>query len=69
LLVANAQTKEILAIATNKGKMHDFNMFKKEKMYIHESIKLLADIGFQGILSWHKNSLTRYCSASEVEFE
>ena len=52
------KTKEIIAIAIGKGKTHDFKLFKEQKMYINEDIKLLADSGFQGILRWHKNSLT-----------
>jgi hypothetical protein len=57
LLIANAETKEIIAIAQAKGETHDFKLFKDDFSGINEDILLLADSGFQGILDFHKNSL------------
>jgi hypothetical protein len=58
LLIANAESKEIIAMAQAKGKTHDFKLFKDDFAGINEDILLLADSGFQGILEFHKNSLT-----------
>jgi hypothetical protein len=57
LVIANAETKEIIAIAQAKGKTHDFKLFKDSRLGINEDILVLADSGFQGILDFHKNSL------------
>ena len=57
MVVANAESREIIAIAQAKGKTHDFKLFKDEFVGIDEDILLLADSGFQGILEFHKNSL------------
>ena len=57
MLIANAETKEIIAIAQAKGRTHDFKLYKDEFVGIDEDILLLADSGFQGILDFHKNSL------------
>jgi transposase len=57
LLIANAETKEIIAIAQAKGKTHDFKLFKNDFSGIDEDILVLADSGFQGILEFHQNSL------------
>ena len=57
MLIANAETKEIIAIAQAKGKDHDFKLFKDDFSGIDEDILLLADSGFQGILEFHQNSL------------
>ena len=47
---------KVLCFSTSKGKIHDFNLFKKSKFHISNHIKLLADSGYQGICSYHKNS-------------
>jgi len=57
LIIANAETKEIIAIAQAEGKTHDFKLFKDSRWGIKGDILLLADSGFQGILEFHKNSL------------
>jgi hypothetical protein len=38
------------------GKTHDYKMLKNSKLHIHESIKILADLGFIGIHKIHLNS-------------
>jgi len=58
LIIANAETKEILAIAQACGSTHDFKLFKNTFSGIDEAIQVLADSGFQGILEFHQNSLT-----------
>ena len=57
MIIANAETKEIIAIAQAKGKTHDFKLFKDDFSGIDEDILVLVDSGFQGILEFHQNSL------------
>ena len=59
-LIVNQVTKEIICTAFDKGKKHDFNLFKQSKIAVKEEIKLLADKGYQGIKKYHKNSKTPY---------
>ena len=38
------------------GTTHDFRMLKESRIKVCESIKILADLGFLGILKLHANS-------------
>jgi hypothetical protein len=58
-VIVNAQTGEILCIASDKGAVHDFTLYKKSiGSKVLPRIKIKADSGYQGILKLHKNSLT-----------
>jgi hypothetical protein len=57
-LIANQKTLEIICIACGKGKIHDFNIFKKSKIKMKKDIKCLGDKGYQGIKKIHDNSKT-----------
>jgi len=48
------QTGEVLAIFQGKGSEHDFSIFKRGKIKLHEMLILLADSGFQGIENFHE---------------
>ena len=50
--------KSATIICTNvgKGRRHDFHLFKNSKVHIKETIKLLADSGYQGINKFQTNS-------------
>jgi IS5 family transposase len=52
------KTKRIICIAIDKGKVHDFKVWKKSSISIGESTELLADKGYQGIKKLHKLSRT-----------
>jgi hypothetical protein len=39
-----------------KGKVHDFKIYKESNVLIAASSKLLADLGYQGLLKHHKHS-------------
>jgi transposase len=57
-VVINIETKEIICTDFDKGKKHDFELFKKSRTYICKDIHLIADKGYQGIKKLHKNSET-----------
>lgn len=39
-----------------KGKVHDFSVYKESNILLASSSKLLADLGYQGLLNYHKQS-------------
>jgi IS5 family transposase len=45
----NQKTKEIICIAVDKRKIHDFRIWKKSQIGISKNTELLADKGYQGI--------------------
>ena len=46
----------IICTIIGKGRRHDFHLFKKSNVRIKESIKVLADSGYQGLKKLHVNS-------------
>ena len=58
-MIVNKSTHEIICVAEDFGKTHDFCLYKKTiGGYILSSIKIQADSGYQGIVEYHKNSET-----------
>lgn len=47
---------KIICVYLEKGRIHDFTMFKKSKLSIHKKTLILADLGYLGINKLHKNS-------------
>ena len=56
MFIIDAKTKDILCVVIANGRVHDFKMLKGSKIKVHESIKILADLGFLGIAKLHENS-------------
>jgi IS5 family transposase len=56
--LVNQKTKEILCTAVEKGKVHDFRIWKESQIGIGEKTELLADKGYQGIKKIHARSRT-----------
>ncbi len=56
--LVSPESKMIYEIASSKGKIHDFKMFKDGKTHISSNIKILSDSGYQGIKDIHCNSRT-----------
>jgi hypothetical protein len=42
-------------VKTDKGRKHDFRMFKESKTHIHPSLHVQVDTGYQGIKNYHTN--------------
>jgi len=55
-IIADIETQEIICTAQEKGSVHDFKLFKGTVRALFFGILLLADSGYQGLLSLHKNS-------------
>jgi hypothetical protein len=56
LIVIDANSKEVIAIFQGKGSEHDFSIYKRSGIKLHEMLILLADSGFQGIEDLHPAS-------------
>ena len=55
-MVIDKKSAKIICTNVEQGKRHDFYLFKNSKVHIKETIKLLADSGYQGINKLHTNS-------------
>ncbi len=55
-LIVCMLTLRILAIACQKGKVHDFRILKESQTGIHPSTKKLVDLGYQGIHNIYENT-------------
>jgi IS5 family transposase len=52
------KTREIICVATGKGREHDLKLFKRSKLTIQAEIECLADRGYQGLQKLHPTSQT-----------
>ncbi len=57
-VVFGEKTKKIICLAHEKGKTHDFKLFKNSDVKFHKLLKVIADKGYQGIAKIHELSET-----------
>ena len=55
-IVVDQKTGKVIATSQDKGKTHDFKIFKKSKSHVHTKTKIQGDSGYQGIQKIHCNS-------------
>lgn len=55
-LVVEAKKLNVMRVCIDKGRCHDFILFKNSRLDICHDTKLIADSGYQGIVRYHKNS-------------
>jgi hypothetical protein len=46
----------IICVQIDKGRKHDFRVFKESKVHMHPAIRTETDSGYQGIKKYHSNS-------------
>ena len=46
----------VICVQIDKGRKHDFRVFKESRVYIHPDIRTETDSGYQGIKKYHGNS-------------
>jgi hypothetical protein len=56
-IVADRVSRKILCTAFDKGRNHDFKLFKDSKVYLKKESKCLVDTGYPGIRKIHGNSV------------
>ena len=49
-------TRRILCLAHDKGRRHDFRLFKTSKVHLHPETKAVVDSGYQGLQRAHANT-------------
>jgi hypothetical protein len=59
-LLVDEQSHEILKIDCTKGRVHDFTLFKRSRIWLHPDTEILADLGYLGMKKIHKNSCIPY---------
>jgi hypothetical protein len=64
-LVAEEQTEEILKIDCAKGKVHDFELYKRSKLRIHPNTEMLLDLGYLGIQKLRVNAKIPFKSSKK----
>ena len=52
----NGQSGEILFVSEAKGAVHDFEMYKRSGLRLHDDVLFVGDSGFQGIADIHSFS-------------
>jgi hypothetical protein len=57
-LVVEKSTRRVLCLAHEKGRRHDFRLFKKSKVRLHPETKAVVDSGYQGLQRRHANTET-----------
>ena len=55
-LIICTLTLAIYSVVVAKGKVHDFKVYKESGQLVATSSKLLADSGYQGLLTHHSNA-------------
>jgi hypothetical protein len=56
-LIVCLETLRILAVVCRKGSVHDYRILKESRIVIHDKIKKLGDLGYQGIAKLYANTL------------
>jgi hypothetical protein len=46
----------IICVQIDKGRKHDFRVFKESKVHMHPAMRTETDSGYQGIKKYHSNS-------------
>lgn len=57
-MIANQQSKQILATAFGPGRQHDFALFRASGTRLAPALENLADSGYQGLAKLHAQSRT-----------
>lgn len=55
-VVADKETGKIICTSFEKGRRHDFKLFKGSKVHLHPQTEALADTGYQGLQKIHFNT-------------
>lgn len=55
-VIVDKITRRIICTSFSAGKVHDFNLFKKSRSFIHSDTWVITDSGYQGIGKLHSKS-------------
>ena len=54
--VADQKSEQVICVRCEKGRVHDFRLWKESKIRLNKEIEILGDKGYQGIQKIHQNS-------------
>lgn len=57
-MVVEQSSGRIVATAFSAGRVHDFALFQKSRLWLNQQSHCLADAGYRGLSRWHGNSQT-----------
>ena len=66
-MVVNGATRQVLCTAHGRGPTHDFALYKRSGIELHESLEVLADGGYQGLSKLHGKSVTPHKKPRKAE--
>ena len=55
-IVAAQKSEQVICVRCEKGRVHDFRLWKESKIRLNKKIEILGDKGYQGIQKIHQNS-------------
>ncbi|TRU69139.1 MAG: IS5 family transposase [Microcystis viridis Mv_BB_P_19951000_S69] len=55
-VVADQKSEQVICVRCEKGRVHDFRLWKESKIRLNKEIEILGDQGYQGIQKIHQNS-------------
>jgi IS5 family transposase len=56
--VVNGRTRQVICTAHGRGPVHDFALYQRSNLELHESLEVLADSGYQGLSKLHEKGKT-----------
>ena len=56
--MVDGRTRQVICTAHGRGPVHDFALYRRSKLELHESLEVLADSGYQGLSKLHQKSKT-----------
>ena len=56
--MVNGRTRQVICTAHGRGPVHDFALYRRSNLELHESLEVLADSGYQGLSKLHEKSKT-----------
>jgi len=59
-MIAARKSAQIVATAFCHGSKQDFQLFKDDACEFSEQLRILADVGYQGMMEFHENSQTPF---------
>jgi len=56
-MLINPENEEIISLAFEKGKVHDFQLFKSSQIHLKPGSQLTIDSDYQGFAKFHADSV------------
>jgi IS5 family transposase len=57
-VVVNGSNRQVLCTHYGRGPVHDFALYQRSRLEVHESLEVLADSGYQGLQKLHSKGKT-----------